>query len=153
MLDATEQGALASGEPIIRIEHDVAHGEHLRVVVPSRASKNYLGKDITHKSSSLQQSIRRGMDHLHLSRSAAQVVSGAFREANASVTEVGEGLDRIVMASEAQRRSSETVTANIEAIADMAQANNVAIERTVKAARELETLAAQLQESVSRLRV
>jgi len=110
-------------------------------------------QDITHKSSSLQQSIQRGMDHLQLSRGAAQVVSGAFREANASVTEVGEGLDRIVMASEAQRRSSETVTANIEAIADMAKANNVAIERTVKAARELETLAAQLQESVSRFRV
>jgi cytochrome b len=59
---------------------------------------------------------------------------------------------RAYLRTPAKRRSSETFTANIEAIADMAQANNVAIERTVKAARELETLAAQLQASVSRLR-
>jgi methyl-accepting chemotaxis protein len=43
--DAVEQGVLRSGQPHISIEHDARHGEHLRVVFPSLASPNYLGKD------------------------------------------------------------------------------------------------------------
>jgi methyl-accepting chemotaxis protein len=43
--DAVEQAVLRSGQPHISIEHDARHGEHLRVVFPSLASPNYLGKD------------------------------------------------------------------------------------------------------------
>ncbi|THF64537.1 methyl-accepting chemotaxis protein [Pseudothauera nasutitermitis] len=110
-------------------------------------------KQITHQSESVQKSILRGMGHLDSSRRAADDVSGVLDAANASVSEVGEGLDRIAGATEEQRRSSEQVTENIEAIATMARENNNAIEETVEAARELERLAASLQESVSRFRV
>lgn len=110
-------------------------------------------QQITRQSQSVQQSIQRGMAHLDSSRKAADVVSGVLDAANASVTEVGEGLDRIASATAEQRRASEQVTSNIEAIASMAKENNRAIEDTVQAARELERLAAGLQESVSRFRV
>lgn len=43
--DAIERGVLASGETFISVEQDAQHGEHLRVVFPSLASPNYLGKD------------------------------------------------------------------------------------------------------------
>lgn len=110
-------------------------------------------QQITRQSQSVQQSIQRGMAHLDSSRKAADVVSDVLDAANASVTEVGEGLDRIASATAEQRRASEQVTSSIEAIASMAKENNRAIEDTVQAARELERLAAGLQESVSRFRV
>ncbi len=43
--DADEQRALDAGQSTMRIEHDVAHGEHLRVVIPALASTAWLGKD------------------------------------------------------------------------------------------------------------
>lgn len=110
-------------------------------------------QEISRQSASVQESIGRGLSHLESSRHAADVVSGVLSAANASVTDVGEGLDRIAQATDDQRRASESVTANIDAIAGMARENNAAIERTVEAAREMEELAARLQESVSRFKV
>ncbi len=110
-------------------------------------------QQITRQSESVQKSIHRGMEHLDSSRKAADVVSDVLDAANASVTEVGDGLDRIASATAEQRRASEQVTQNIESIAAMAKENNYAIEDTVAAAQELERLAAGLQESVSRFRV
>ncbi|THF62070.1 methyl-accepting chemotaxis protein [Pseudothauera rhizosphaerae] len=43
--DGAESGVLAGGEPVMRVERDAQYGEHLRVVLPAKASKNYLGKD------------------------------------------------------------------------------------------------------------
>ena len=43
--DADEQRALDAGQSTMRIEHDAAHGEHLRVVIPALASTAWLGKD------------------------------------------------------------------------------------------------------------
>jgi methyl-accepting chemotaxis protein len=44
-LDAAEQAALASGAPYVEVEQSAAIGEHLRVVFPTRAASNYLGKN------------------------------------------------------------------------------------------------------------
>jgi len=44
-LDQVERGVLASGTTFINVEQDAVHGEHLRIVFPSLASPNYLGKD------------------------------------------------------------------------------------------------------------
>jgi methyl-accepting chemotaxis protein len=47
---------------------------------------------------------------------------------------------------------SQDVTRNIESIAGMARENNAAITRTAAAAKDLETLAANLQSAVSKFR-
>jgi methyl-accepting chemotaxis protein len=44
-LDAAEQAALSSGAPYVEVEESAAIGEHLRVVYPTHASTNYLGKN------------------------------------------------------------------------------------------------------------
>ena len=44
-VDADERSALSEGRSTLRVEHSAEHGEHLRVVIPSLASKNWLGKD------------------------------------------------------------------------------------------------------------
>ncbi len=110
-------------------------------------------QEIGRQSASVQEAIARGLGHLQSSRHAADVVSGVLGAANAAVVEVGDGLNRIAVATGEQRRASESVTGSIDAIAAMARDNNVAIEQTVSAARELEQLAARLQDSVSRFRV
>ncbi len=43
--DAQESQVLNSASKFVAVEHDATHGEHLRVIVPSLASTNYLGKD------------------------------------------------------------------------------------------------------------
>ncbi|MHB1373119.1 MAG: methyl-accepting chemotaxis protein [Thauera sp.] len=43
--DADERLALSEGRSTLRVEHSAEHGEHLRVVIPSRASADWLGKD------------------------------------------------------------------------------------------------------------
>lgn len=43
--DAEERLALTEGRSTMRVEHTPEHGEHLRVVMPSLASSNWLGKD------------------------------------------------------------------------------------------------------------
>lgn len=109
--------------------------------------------EIGRRSDSVQDAIASGLSHLQSSREVANGVSTVLGAANEAVVEVGEGLDRIASATREQRQASEAVTASIDAIAEMAADNDRAIEQTVSAARELEALAARLQESVSRFRV
>ena len=45
--DVLEAEAMASGKEILRVEHDAKSGSFLRVIKPTLASKNYLGKDCT----------------------------------------------------------------------------------------------------------
>ncbi|MDY0013254.1 MAG: methyl-accepting chemotaxis protein [Rhodocyclaceae bacterium] len=45
VLDKTEQAALASGQPHLAVETSDTLGEHLRVVFPTLAASNYLGKN------------------------------------------------------------------------------------------------------------
>jgi methyl-accepting chemotaxis protein len=63
------------------------------------------------------------------------------------------GLDEIAVATENQRRASEAVVESIDAITATARENDSAVESTARAARDMETLASQLQQAVSRFRV
>ncbi len=110
-------------------------------------------QDITQQSRAVQASIQAGLQHLGSSREAAGIVSGVLEAANGLVVEVGQGLDQIATATDAQRESSTRVAGSIEDIARMARDNTAAIDRTLSAARELEALAVTLQEAVSRFRV
>ena len=109
--------------------------------------------EIGQRSDSVRGAIESGLAHLESSRVAADGVSQVLGAANLLVAEVGEGLDRIATATAEQRRSSASVASGIDDIAGMASENDLAIGQTVQAARELERLAARLQESVGRFRV
>ena len=110
-------------------------------------------RDITRHSNLVQEAVQGSLNHLVSSRDAANQVSAVLNTANELVAEVGGGLDLIAATTAAQRSASTSVTGSIEAIANMARENNVAIERTVGAAHEMEQFAGQLQESVSRFKV
>ena len=108
---------------------------------------------ISGQSQAVRSSLDKGIGHLSASREAAGNVAEVLKAAGASVAEVRDGLDRIAQATEEQRRATETVTGNIEAIAGMARQNDATVARTVTAAGEMQRLADRLQESVSRFKV
>jgi methyl-accepting chemotaxis protein len=108
---------------------------------------------ISRQSVAVRDAIHAGLDHLASSREAVGTVSAAIESANESVVAVGRGLDEIAVATENQRRASEAVVESIDAITATARENDSAVESTARAARDMETLASQLQQTVSRFRV
>jgi methyl-accepting chemotaxis protein len=110
-------------------------------------------KEIDRQSGAVQEAISRGMSHLETSHSAAGKVAEVLGVANKLVVEVGGGLDLIAATTEEQRSASASVIECIEAIAKMARENDAAIGQAVNSVHEMEQLATQLQESVSRFRV
>ena len=108
---------------------------------------------LSKQSVAVRESIHRGLDHLASSRGAVGVVSGTIAAANESVVEVGQGLDEIAEATEQQRAASAALATSIDNIAAMARENNESVEATANAARDMEELAGQLQQTVSRFRV
>jgi len=110
-------------------------------------------QDVGKQSGQVQESIERGMERLETNRNKAREVTEVLDSANELVVEVGDGLDRIAVTTVEQQNVSASVKESIEAIAEMARKNDAAIELTAEAAHEMERLAAQLQESVSRFKV
>ncbi|MDR3086486.1 MAG: methyl-accepting chemotaxis protein, partial [Azoarcus sp.] len=110
-------------------------------------------REIGQRSNLVQDAVQGSLNHLASSRDAANQVSTVLNSANELVVNVGGGLDLIATTTDEQRSASASVTGSIEAIANMARENDVAIERTVEAAREMEEFAGQLQASVSRFKV
>ncbi|WP_374244470.1 methyl-accepting chemotaxis protein [Zoogloea sp.] len=108
---------------------------------------------ISRQSVAVRDAIHSGLDHLASSREAVSTVSAAIEAANASVVAVGHGLDEIAVATENQRRAGEEVVDSIGAITATARENDTAVESTAAAARDMEALASQLQQTVSRFRV
>ena len=108
---------------------------------------------LSKQSVAVRQAIHRGLDHLTSSREAVVSVSSAIASANESVVDVGRGLDEIAEATEQQRNASAAVAGSIETIAEMARDNAEAVDSTARAAQDMENLASQLQQTVSRFRV
>ena len=108
---------------------------------------------LSQQSVAVRQAIHEGLEHLESSRVAVGEVSAVIVSANESVEAVGRGLDEIAGATERQRAASRRVAESIDAMAEMARASNGAVESTADAARDLERLASELQETVARFRV
>ena len=108
---------------------------------------------LSKQSVAVRQAIHEGLEHLSSSRESVAWVASAISSANESVIEVGRGLDEIAEATEHQRRASADVAASIETIAEMARDNTAAVDSTARAASDMENLASQLQQTVSRFRV
>ena len=108
---------------------------------------------LSKQSVAVRQAINQGLEHLGSSRTAVVSVSSAIEAANASVVDVGHGLDEIAEATERQRTASAAVAESIETIAVMARENSEAVESTARAAHDMEDLATQLHRTVSRFRV
>ncbi|WP_126445674.1 methyl-accepting chemotaxis protein [Sulfuricystis multivorans] len=104
------------------------------------------------KSDLVRNAIESGLADIASSEQSLAAVANAINESNASVEEVGRGLDTIAAATEEQRQVSAAALTDIEAIAAMARENSTAVEQNAMSAQRLETLAGELQSTVGRFR-
>ncbi len=109
-------------------------------------------RTLSERSDAVQRSLESGLDHLAASQSSLEEVAEVLGEASGSVGRVGQGLDAIAEATEAQRRVSGEVAASIESIASAARQNESVVAQTRDAAERLEKLAENLQAAVARFR-
>jgi len=105
------------------------------------------------QSENVHRAINDGLTHISSSQGTINAVAEILQATNGSVAEVGNGLDAIAGATDAQRQSSRSVAESIEAIASRARENNQAVEQTAAAAESLEALARGLQSTVGRFKV
>ncbi len=133
----------------------VVADEVRKLAEKSAASANEIDsitRTLNNKSDAVRSSIEEGLADIVSSEKSLDAVAGAINESNQSVEQVGVGLDTIAGATEEQRRVSTEAFTNIEAIAAMARDNSQAVEGTAESAQRLESLADQLQGTVSRFR-
>lgn len=97
------------------------------------------------QSVGVEKSVEKGLQHLRSSQDSMETVAVVLSEANGAVNLVGQGLNDITSATEEQRLASDEVTANVEAIASMAEENSHAVAQVAKASQHLEQLANELQ--------
>ena len=80
--DADERLALVEGRSTVRVDHDAEHGEHLRVVIPSLASTDWLGKDCI-ACHQVPQGTPLGAVSMRISLDKANAAVLAFRDQSA----------------------------------------------------------------------
>jgi methyl-accepting chemotaxis protein len=119
----------------------------------SAAEIDRVTQTLNQKSEAVRLTVVASLEQLTSSHASAERVAGVLDSAQASVGGVRDELEQIVTVTTQQRQVSESVARNIEAIAERARDNDLAIRQTVSAAQELEQLAESLRESVSRFRV
>ena len=111
---------------------------------------------ITHTLATQSEAVTHSIDvaigHIATSHESVTTVKGVLASASDSVVEVGKGLDAIAEATNEQRRVGAEVAGGIEMIATMAQSNSAAAGETARAARSLEALAAEQQNTVGRFK-
>ena len=114
-------------------------------------------ESVTHtlsaQSSEVQRSILGGADALHSCQQYLGNVSGVLERANRSVNETDRGVDQIADTLSQQQHSSLEISTHIERIARMAEDNKSASEQASVAARQLESLSANLLGEVRRFQV
>ncbi len=134
----------------------VVADEVRKLAEQSARSANEIGAitgTLTAQSASVRKAMNEGLEHIASSQKAVQGVARVLQSEHGSVFEVGRGLDAIAVAADEQRRVSHEVLDSIEAIAAMAEQNNVALAQTSAAAQTLDDLAQSLQTTVSRFKV
>jgi len=109
-------------------------------------------RTLAQQSQTVKISIERGLEHIAASQNSLEQVAEVLAMASGSVVQVERGMDAIAALTDEQRRVSDDVAGNIEAIATMAHANNEVVSQTTAAARHLESLAATLQSEVGRFK-
>ena len=108
---------------------------------------------LTRQSEDVHRSILSGAEALHSSERYLDNVSRVLEQANGSVNETNRGVDQIAETIRQQNESSLQITSHIDRIARMAEDNTAASEQASVAAKQMESLSADLLSAVQRFRV
>ncbi len=105
------------------------------------------------QSDVVDQAIQSGLQSLHTSQEALENVAMVLAEANTSVSHANQGVDSISRSVAEQTTASADISRNIERIAHMTEENSHAMAEVSAATHELEKLAGELENIVSKFRV
>jgi methyl-accepting chemotaxis protein len=105
------------------------------------------------QSGAVDKAIQSGLQSLHTSQDALENVAMVLAEANTSVTQANEGIDSIGRSVSEQTTASADISRNVERIAHMTEENSHAMAEVSAATHELEKLAGELENIVSKFRV
>ena len=133
----------------------VVADEVRKLAEKSSASANQIAaitRELGGQSATVRSAIDDGLVHIGTSRQSVAQVESVLSAASGSVALVGQGLDSIAVATEEQRKTAGEVAASIEQIAGLAHENTEASNQTVSSAQRLESLAADLQNTVGRFK-
>ena len=99
------------------------------------------------------ETLEKGLASLATAQEYLDTVAEALGETNSSISQTTEGMGRINSAVESQGRASADITANVARIAALAASGDARVSEVVTSAVQLEELAAELEATLSRLRV
>jgi methyl-accepting chemotaxis protein len=105
------------------------------------------------QSESVDKAIQTGLQSLRTSQDAVENVANVLAEANSAVTQANQGVDSISRSVSEQTSASQDISRNIERIAHMTEQNSHAMSEVSAATHELEKLAGELENIVSKFRV
>jgi len=105
------------------------------------------------QSEAVDAAIQSGLQSLRTSQDAVENVASVLAEANTAVTQANQGVDTISRSVSEQTTASQDISRNIERIAHMTEQNSHAMSEVSAATHELEKLAGELENIVSKFRV
>ena len=105
------------------------------------------------QSDVVEKAIQAGLQSLHTSQDAVENVAIVLAEANAAVHQSNQGVDSISRSVSEQTAASSDISRNIERIARMTEENSHAMSEVSTATHELESLASELENIVSKFKV
>lgn len=108
---------------------------------------------LSDQSAQVELVIREGLASLNAASEQVVRVSSILAESGQSVQEATEGIREISDSMSEQSKAATEIARNVERIAQMSEENFAAIAESVHSTRNLETLAQNLNRSVSRLTV
>ncbi|NWG31416.1 MAG: methyl-accepting chemotaxis protein [Rhodocyclaceae bacterium] len=110
-------------------------------------------RNLEQLAAKVRETLENGLAALSSSQEYLETVAMSLGEVNASVAETTAGMEHINVAVDAQSRASQDISANVERIARLAKAGDAGTGRMAEAARQLESLAVELEASLHRFRI
>jgi methyl-accepting chemotaxis protein len=134
----------------------VVADEVRKLAEKSARSANEIGSvagALGHKSESLLDTVKTGIDVLKTSQAALGEVSKVLNSSMGSVSEAHQGVDEITNSVREQKAASQDIAVNLENIVRAAEEGNAVIGQTEAAARDFDAIAGDLRAAVSRFKV
>ena len=110
-------------------------------------------KNLNSDSEHVRESISVGLTVLETIRLAMASVAETLSSTMKSASGVADGMNNITAATDQQLQASTLAASSVESIAALAHETSASVEEVAKAAEDLETLAANLQNEIHRFRI
>jgi methyl-accepting chemotaxis protein len=105
------------------------------------------------QSGQVERAIEKGQKSLAVSQENLNKVSAMLTTSSTSVAKASAGVSQITDSIREQTSATEQIARKVEAIAQMSEANHVAIEQSMHTARAMQGVATQLRQAVDQFKV